>query len=63
MFTKTYSKSEKTIDVTRQAIIRLKNDVYHQYQNECGPDYDSHTAYVLLGKLDAIDQILDMDGQ
>lgn len=63
MLTKTCSKSEKPIDVSRQAIIRLKNDVYDQYQDECGPNYDSPKAYVLLGKLDAIDQILDMDGQ
>ena len=63
MSTKTCCKSEKPIDVTRQAIIRLKKDVYDQYQDECGPDYDSPTAYGLLGKLDAIDQILDMDGQ
>ena len=56
-------KSEKTIDVSRQAIIRLQNDVFKQYQNECGPDYDSPTAFSLLGKLDAIKQILDMDGQ
>ncbi len=54
---------ETPIDVSRQAIIRLKNAVYRQYQDECGPSYDSSKAFMLLGKLEAIDQILEMDGQ
>lgn len=63
MLSKTCSKGEETIDVSRQAIIRLKNSVYRQYQDECGPGYDSPKAFMLLGKIEAIDQILDMDGQ
>jgi hypothetical protein len=55
--------TEEPIDVSRKAIIRLKNMVYRQYQDECGPDYNSPQAHMLLGKLEAIDQILDMDGQ
>lgn len=63
MPTVTITSSEETLDVSRQAIIRLKNSVYRQYQDECGPGYDSPKAFMLLGKLEAIDQILDMDGQ
>ena len=55
--------TETPIDVSRNAIIRLKNAVYRQYQDECGPGYDSPKAFMLLGKLEAIEQILDMDGQ
>ena len=55
--------TETPIDVSRKAIVRLKNAVYRQYQDECGPGYDSPKAFMLLGKLEAIDQILDMDGQ
>lgn len=54
---------ETPIDVSRQAIIRLKNATYRQYQDECGPNYDSPKAFALLGKMEAIEQILDMDGQ
>lgn len=63
MPTVTITTNEETLDVSRQAIIRLKNAVYRQYQDECGPGYDSPKAFMLLGKLEAIDQILDMDGQ
>lgn len=55
--------TETPIDVSRKAIVRLKNAVYRQYQDECGPGYDSPKAFMLLGKLEAIEQILDMDGQ
>lgn len=54
---------ETPIDVSRRAIIRLKNRIYRQYQDECGPDYDSPKAHTLVGQLAAIDLILDMDGQ
>lgn len=54
---------ETPVDISRQAIIRLKNRIYRQYQDECGPDYNSSKAHMLLGQLAAIDLILDMDGQ
>jgi hypothetical protein len=54
---------ETPVDISRQAIIRLKNAAYRQYQDECGPNYDCPKAFMLLGKLEAIDQILEMDGQ
>ena len=54
---------ETPVDISREALIRLKNATYHQYQDECGPTYDSPLAFSLLGKMEAIDQILDMDGQ
>lgn len=54
---------ETRLDVSREAVIRLKNSIYRQYQDECGPTFDSPQAHMLLGQLDAIDKILDMEGQ
>lgn len=49
------------IDVSRGDIIRLKNRIYRQYQDKCGPGYDTPKAFHLVGMLEAIDLILDME--
>ena len=54
---------ERQLEVSREAVVRLKNAAYRQYQDECGPGYDSPKAFMLLGKLEAIEQILDMHDQ
>lgn len=49
------------LDVSRGDIVRLKNRIYRQYQDECGPNYDTPKAFHLVGMLEAFDLILDME--
>jgi hypothetical protein len=55
--------NETQLEVSREAVIRLKNRAYRQYQDECGPRFDSPKAFHLIGMMEAYDQILDMEDE
>lgn len=58
-----FASREHRLEATREAVIRLKNKAYRQYQDECGPRFDTPKAFHLVGMMEAFDLILDMDNE
>lgn len=58
-----FTNRERPLETSREAVIRLKNKAYRQYQDECGPRYDSPKAFHLVGMMEAYDRILDMEDE